>query len=197
MSAFAISLSGQTAAQAQQLASEHAPRAEWVTLGTSGGPSVQAERSQIANALIVDGAVYLFDVGNGAQRQMAKAHIPERNIAAVFITHHHLDHNASLGPIIMTHWSFSSGKLPIYGPAGTVHLSRGLAAANTPTELAGFPTAGPAKPSASAEIDPHDLPDNLQQPRLVFQDSRVRVWAIGVDHFQVKPSIRLAKMPQA
>ncbi|WJT00771.1 MBL fold metallo-hydrolase [Novosphingobium humi] len=196
-SAFAMLSIGTATAQAPQQASTPAPRAEWVTLGTSGGPSVQAERSQIANALVVGDAVYLFDVGNGVQRQMAKAHIPERNVAAVFITHHHLDHNASLGPIIMTHWSFKSGKLPIYGPAGTVHLASGLAAANTPTELAGFPTAGPAKPPATAEIEPHDLPDDIQQPTLVFQDSRVRVWAIGVDHYQVKPSIPLAKMPQA
>lgn len=119
------------AAQAKE-----ADRAQWVTLGTSGGPAVQAERAQIANALVVGTAVYLFDVGNAVQRQMAIAGIPEADLKAVFISHHHLDHNASLGPIIMTRWTFNPAPLPIFGPAGRVKLARGLAAANAPTEKA-------------------------------------------------------------
>ena len=54
--------------------------APWVTLGTSGGPAVQRERSQIANALVTRGGSYLFDVGNGVQRQMALAGIAERDV---------------------------------------------------------------------------------------------------------------------
>lgn len=35
---------------------------EWNTLGTVGGPPIHAEGAQIANALVVNGQTYLFDV---------------------------------------------------------------------------------------------------------------------------------------
>ncbi|MGO4166266.1 MBL fold metallo-hydrolase [Novosphingobium sp. YAF33] len=169
--------------------------AQWVTLGTSGGPAIQAERSQIANALVVNGAVYLFDVGDGTQRQMAKAGIPERQIRAIFISHHHPDHNASLGSLMMTHWTFHPGDLPVIGPAGTIHLVEGLADANAPSVLASYPTAGPAKPPLAGMLKARDLPEHLSQPTLVFEDANIKVWAIGVDHFQSPPSIILDHMP--
>jgi ribonuclease BN (tRNA processing enzyme) len=104
----------------------------WITIGTSGGPSVQIERAQISNALVVGDAVYIFDAGNDVQRQLAKANVAERNLRAVFLTHHHLDHNANLGPLIVTHWMFGSGKLGVFGPAGSRTLVSGLVSANAP-----------------------------------------------------------------
>ncbi len=170
---------------------------QWVTLGTSGGPQIQAVRSQIANALVVNGAVYLFDVGDGTQRQMARAGIPERDIRAIFISHHHPDHNASLGSLMMTHWTFHPGDLPVIGPVGTTHLVAGLAAANAPTVLASYPTAGPGKAPLADMFKARDLPEHLDRPTLVFEDANVKVWAIGVDHYQSKPSIALAHMPDS
>lgn len=51
-------------------AAEKAPGpARFVTLGTGGGPLTRLRRSEPANALVVNGAVYLFDAGDGAQYQ--------------------------------------------------------------------------------------------------------------------------------
>lgn len=177
------------------LAIAQAP-ARWITLGTSGGPSVQPERAQIANALVIGDAVYIFDAGNDVQRQMARAGIPERNVKAIFLSHHHLDHNADLGPIIVTHWLFGRGRLPVFGPAGTRTLALGLAAANEPTALASFPTLGPAKPRIEETIAPSDLPD-MTEPKVVYEDAAVRISAISVDHYQVPPSVALPQMPRA
>lgn len=173
------------------------PAAEWVTLGTSGGPAVQPSRAQIANALLVNGSVYLFDLGNGVRRQMALAGIPEGGVKAIFLSHHHLDHNADLGPVMIGHHTFYQGVLPVIGPQGTKHLVAGLAAANEPTILAGYPTAGLARPPLADYFKPVDLPTALQVPTLVFEDTNVKVWAIGVDHFQQPPSIPLDHMPDA
>ena len=174
-----------------------APRAAWITLGTSGGPAVQAERSQIANALVVDGAVYLFDVGNGVQRQLALSGLAERAVQAVFLSHHHLDHNADLGPILVTRWTFNPQPLPVIGPEGTRHLVEHLAIANEPTMLAGFPTGGPAKTPLLDLVRPMDLPVGLHEPQLVFEDAHAKVWAIGVDHFNDAPSVPLPRRPDA
>jgi len=51
-------------------------KAQWVTLGTAGGPRLHANQAQIANAALVGDAVYLFDVGNGVLRQMAARSCP-------------------------------------------------------------------------------------------------------------------------
>lgn len=168
----------------------------WITLGTSGGPSVQTERAQIANALVVGQSVYLFDAGNDVQRQLARAGIAERNVKAVFLSHHHLDHNADLGPLIITHWLFGQGRLAVTGPAGTRSLALGLARANAPTALASFPTMGAAKPPIEETITPSDLPD-ITEPKVIYEDGTVRISAISVEHYQVPPSVALPQLPKA
>lgn len=176
-------------------AQERAP-AEWVTLGTSGGPPVHAERSQIANALVVGDAIYLFDVGDGVRRQMALSGLPERKIRAVFLSHHHPDHNADVGPVLISHQTFSSGVMQIVGPAGTRTLVDGLVRANRPTELASFPTGGPAKPGLRKSVRVVET-GSPAEPVLVFKDDLIEVEAISVPHFQVAPSIKLKRLPEA
>ncbi|HWU04657.1 MAG TPA: MBL fold metallo-hydrolase [Novosphingobium sp.] len=187
-------------ASAPGVARAEAPKAQtatWVTLGTAGGPPAQTARAQIANALVVNGAVYLFDLGNGALRQMALAGLKDDQIKGVFLTHHHIDHNASLGPVLIMHWTFGRGVLPIIGPVGTEHLANGLADANAPTVLAAFPTHGDGPPPLKQTFKATDLAYALQEQRLVYQDENVKVSAIGVDHFQIPPSVPVPQMPDA
>lgn len=171
--------------------------AEWITLGTSGGPSVRAERAQIANALVVGDALYLFDAGNDVQRQLARAGVPERNLRAIFVSHHHLDHNADIGPLMVTHWLFGQGTLRIFGPDGTTQLVDALALANQPTMLASFPTAGAARPPLSQTSIGLEVAANEEAPVLVYQDELIRVSAVAVAHYQQPPSVPLPHMPQA
>lgn len=173
-------------------------KAEWVTLGTAGGPPLHANQAQIANALVVGEAVYLFDLGNGVLRQMAAAKLPVRNVRGILLSHHHVDHNADVGPVMSACWMFGSRKtVPIFGPSGTRHLVEGLSHANEPTTLAAFPVAGPAPRPLSSTFQPTDLPSRMNSPQVIYEDDNVRVSAISVDHFQVKPSIPLATMPEA
>ena len=98
-------------------------RAEFVTLGTGGGPLTRLNRSQPANAVVVGADIYLFDVGDGVQRQMMASGLPLRDVRAIFISHHHIDHNGDLAPLLITRWLFSSHEpVPVLGPPGTVAM---------------------------------------------------------------------------
>ena len=76
------------------------PGARVILLGTGGGPILRKGRSQPASLLVIDGAAYLIDAGDGVSRQMTLAEVPGTTLRAVFLTHLHLDHTAGLPSLI-------------------------------------------------------------------------------------------------
>lgn len=164
------------------------PGAEFVTLGTGGGPIIRLRRSQPANALVVGDAVYLFDTGDGVQRQLRAANLAVANVRAVFISHHHLDHTAGLGPLLAARWLFNSYRpLPVIGPPGTVAMLANLGDAYRPVELAPITIGGPAKPGISATIAARDLAAAMDQPTLIYEDENIRVLAVTNAHYHFPP----------
>ncbi|MFO1400829.1 MAG: MBL fold metallo-hydrolase [Steroidobacteraceae bacterium] len=194
----AITAAAEPAAPGPASAQAAAPRAQWVTLGTVGGPPLHAAQAPIANALVVGDAVYLFDVGNGVLRQLDGAGLSVRNLRGVFLTHHHVDHNADLGLVIMQAWTFAAHRpVPVLGPPGTLHLVNALVEANAPTELAGFAVDGAPNPPLGSAVTARELPAGIPEPAVVFDDGTIRVSAISVEHFQIPPVGHLDAMPTA
>lgn len=160
-----------------------AGEAVFITLGTRGGPIVVRDRSEPANAVVVGNAVYLFDVGDGVQRQLALAGLPLDNVRAIFVSHHHIDHNGGLAPLLITRWVLGALKpVPVIGPPGTVAMVMGIFQAYRATELA--PVAiGSRNTKLRATASPTDLPSELGHPRVIFEDENIRVLAITNDHY--------------
>jgi ribonuclease BN (tRNA processing enzyme) len=162
--------------------------AEFVTLGTGGGPLTRLKRSEPANAVIVNGAVYLFDVGDGAQRQLVAAGTTLRQLRAVFVSHHHIDHDGGLAPLLVTRWLFNNHTpLPVIGPPGTKAMTKGIASAYRATELAPITIGGPPKPALAATIDARDLALAMDEPTLIYSDENIRVLAVTNDHYHFAP----------
>ncbi|MBP7339479.1 MBL fold metallo-hydrolase [Niveispirillum sp.] len=158
----------------------------FVTLGTGGGPRVQVKRSQPANALVVDGAVYLFDTGDGVLRQLAAARLPLTSVKAVFLSHLHIDHVGGLGSFIANRWVMAArAPIPVIGPPGTDHMVTGMVAAFAPTERA--PLGLPADPPLIATVRPRDLAPGLDTPTVIFDDGVVKVTAVTNNHYNVAP----------
>ncbi|MEO9132182.1 MAG: MBL fold metallo-hydrolase [Sphingomonas sp.] len=163
-------------------------RAEWVTLGTGGGPLTRVKRSEPANALVVNGAVYLFDAGDGVQRQLVAAGLPVRQLRAVFVSHHHIDHVGGLAPLLVTRWLFNNrAPLPVIGPPGTNAMVVNIAAAYRATELAPITIGGPPMLTIAQTIAPQDMPATMDVPTLVYSDDNIRVLAITNDHYHFPP----------
>jgi len=164
------------------------PKAEFVTLGTGGGPIVRLRRSQPANALVIGDDVYLFDAGDGVQRQLRAANLALANVRAIFISHHHLDHDAGLGPLLAARWLFNAYRpLPVIGPPGTGEMLARLSEAYRPVELAPITIGGPAKPSIASTIAGRDLRPDMDQPTLVYEDEHVRILAVTNAHYHFPP----------
>ncbi|VVC04065.1 Ribonuclease Z [Candidatus Burarchaeum australiense] len=99
-----------------------------VFLGTSASvPSVG--RNLCSVGLRYEGDVYLFDCGEGTQRQMMKYRLSYAKTRAVFISHLHADHYLGVAGLCHTLHMIGRTKedvLHVYGPRGTRRVIEGL-----------------------------------------------------------------------
>lgn len=154
-----------------------------VLLGTGGGPTPKVTRSAPAFAVAVDDATYIVDCGNGVARQMAKAALPFRSLRAVFITHHHSDHNADYGNLFLLLWA-AGLKAPVdaYGPPPLSRMTEqflDLNAYDIATRI-----ADEGRPPLAPLIRAHDIASAGE----VYCDERVRVSCALVEHPPVVPA---------
>jgi len=155
-----------------------------VLLGTAGGPTPKLRRAAPAQALVVGDRVYLVDCGDGVARQMRLAGLPCQRLRAVFVTHHHSDHNAGYGPLFLLAWA-SGLESPVdaYGPPPLERMTRLFLEANDfdiQTRM-----ADEERPPLAPLVRPHEigLARTKARPqrsgggaaREIFRDDRVRV----------------------
>ncbi|MGW5644296.1 MBL fold metallo-hydrolase [Saccharopolyspora sp. NPDC003752] len=156
---------------------------ELILLGTAGGPAPKRTRSAPAQAVVVNGASYVVDCGNGVARQMVHAGVPLNSLRTVHITHHHSDHNADYGNLFLLAWA-SNLERPVdtYGPPPLARMTEHFFAMNRfdiDTRIAdeGLPT-----------LDDLVVPHEITAEGVVHEDENVRVTAALVHH----PPIRTA-----
>lgn len=109
---------------AARLARQGRPRTRLVLLGTAGGPRPRTTRSAPAQAIVVGDTVYVVDCGDGVARQLVLANLPLPRIRHIFITHHHSDHNADYGNLILLAWAAGlRTRLDSWGPPPLVRMT--------------------------------------------------------------------------
>lgn len=160
-----------------------------ITLGTGGGPSYRDKRAMSSNAVVVGKDVYLVDTGDGLMHRYASAGLDVGQVKAVFITHHHFDHNADLGALLTFRWlandliGAQSPPLPVIGPPMTVGFVQHLAAAFRPTELAPVTIGGTEPGPIALTVNAMDLPGDLLEPKVIYRDDKVTVTAALNNHY--------------
>jgi len=158
-----------------------APSARLVLLGTAGGPTVRLDRAAPASALIINGEPYLIDCGEGTVIQLERAGIRHTTVGKVFLTHHHDDHNAGVGPLLSLSWSNGRrASVEVYGPAGT----EGIVAATLEYAKANIAirTLDEGRQLVPSKLwHGHDV----LKPGSVFEDPNVRITCVQNNHFDV------------
>ncbi|MFM7785003.1 MAG: MBL fold metallo-hydrolase, partial [Gammaproteobacteria bacterium] len=100
-----------------------APSLTVVTLGTGGGPAYRDKRAMPSSAVLFGKDVHIVDAGEGLLHRLAAAGLQVDQVQSVFITHHHFDHNADLGPLIGFRWlARQYAPLPVIGPPMTKQM---------------------------------------------------------------------------
>ena len=153
-----------------------------VLLGTQGGPNFHSGRNEAGNAVVVDGNVYVVDLGEGCLAALGKVGLSYRNVARVFLTHLHDDHHSDL-PSLLTHQWTDGRTQPtvVAGPYGTQRLVAAIlqyAEANAAIRIA----------DEARSVTPKDIfsgvdIDATTEPREVYRDARVTVTSVENTHF--------------
>ena len=103
---------------------QRTPASRLILLGTAGGPTPKKTRSGPAQVIVIGDRGYVVDCGDGVARQMMAAGV-FRTLRHVFITHHHSDHNADYGTLLLLAWG-DDLKRPVdtWGPPPLARMTR-------------------------------------------------------------------------
>jgi ribonuclease BN (tRNA processing enzyme) len=179
--ALAAALIGGPLRGSSQTATPDAGGVRIVTLGTAAGPMPRKGRTQSSNLLIVNGALYVIDAGDGVTRRIVEAGYDFRKAAKIFITHDHSDHTLGLATLLVSEWEYQvRNSIDVYGPPGTAEVVAGAlqyATVNADIRYDEGKTA-PMK----ALFHGHNVGTGV-----VYKDANVTVTAVENTHFHFAP----------
>ncbi|HYL23108.1 MAG TPA: MBL fold metallo-hydrolase [Burkholderiales bacterium] len=151
-----------------------------ITLGTRGGPLPTRGRTQSANLLVVNEALYLIDAGDGVTRRIVKSGYDFRQVGRVFITHAHSDHTMGLATLLVSQWEYQRREPTVVYGSGAEALVKGAIAYLTPNAEIRW---AEGKRTRMAEV----FRGQEVAPGAVYQDANVRVTAVENSHFNFAP----------
>ncbi|MFN3892545.1 MAG: MBL fold metallo-hydrolase [Beijerinckiaceae bacterium] len=162
---------------AKQLPSVPDHGAHLVLLGTVAGPVLHPLRMMSSQAVVADGAIYLFDCGYGALTRFAAAGLRLADVRAVFITHHHSDHNADYANIIHLAWiQGMTRSMPVFGPPPMRRIHNAAIEFHHEDFDIRIRATGRTPPSECFSVS------EISSAGVVFEDENVCVSAALVDH---------------
>jgi len=164
-----------------QAALKDAKGTKLVLLGTGAGPIPGQARRMTSNVMLHKGAAYVLDCGLGVTAEYARTGIPFAALNAIFITHHHPDHNIEYGPLLVIGWvQGMKQSVRAYGPPPLQQMTEDYLRSQKVT--IDFWAEDFHRPPLGM-IDVHELP--TAGP--VMQDDNVKVTSVLVQHPPVKP----------
>jgi ribonuclease BN (tRNA processing enzyme) len=160
------------------LAARSAPvKTRLVLLGTAGGPTPKKTRAAPSQAIVIGDRVYVVDCGNGVARQLVLAGIPLPSIRHVFITHHHSDHSADYGTLLLLAWGDAlRTRVDTWGPPPLARITSLFFEMSRPDLAVREKDEG--RPPLQPLVHAHEITRGGR----VLEDDRVTVRCCLVDH---------------
>jgi ribonuclease BN (tRNA processing enzyme) len=154
-----------------------------ILLGTGGGPRPKKVNMSSAQVMIVNDLLYVVDCGDGVARQLVIAGASLQKLRHVFITHHHSDHNADYGNLLLLSWA--SGlrtRVDTWGPPPIAKITRFF------FEMNAYDINLRIADEGRVPLVPLIHVHELTQPGVVMRDEGVKVTCALVDHPPVTPA---------
>ncbi|MGH9323548.1 MAG: MBL fold metallo-hydrolase [Vicinamibacteria bacterium] len=158
-------------------ASGESARTRLILLGTAGGPRPKVDRAATSQVLLVGDRAYVVDCGDGVARQLVAAGVNLQTLDKIFITHHHSDHNADYGNLLLLAWA-SGLRTPVeaYGPPPLERMTKLF------FELNQFDIETRIRDEERVPLEPLVRARDVREAGLVVEDSQVRVRSALVSH---------------
>jgi ribonuclease BN (tRNA processing enzyme) len=155
-------------------------------LGAKGGPAIRpGGPSPTAHLLGVADRSYVVDCGLGVTRGFVETGRSLKDLATIFVTHHHSDHNLEFGNLIHTAWTAGlSTTVAAYGPTGLTGMWPAFCRLNAfdiETRI-----ADEGRPPLEPMVRVHEFAEGE-----VMSDGVVRVTALRNNHPPIKDSFAL------
>lgn len=157
-----------------------------VLLGTGAGPVPTIpgrSRRMTSNVMLSNGAAYILDCGLGLTNEFARTGISFHAVRAIFITHHHPDHNIEYGPFLVLGWIQGMPlSVRAFGPPPLKEMTADYLRSMKAT-IGFWAEDFKMKPLVAVEVQ------EVAAAGPVMQDDNVKVSAVIVNHPPVKPAL--------
>ncbi len=158
-------------------------RTRLILLGTGGGPRPKKENNATSQVIIINNLLYVVDCGDGVARQLTLAGLSLDKLRHVFITHHHSDHNADYGNLLLLSWA-SGLRTPVdtWGPPPIERITR-LFFEMSATDI-DVRIADEGRVPLVPLIHTHEF----HEPGVILRDENVEVTCALVIHPMIEPA---------
>ena len=164
-------------------ATQQTARTRLILLGTGGGPRPKKRGSAPAQVIVFGGAAYVVDCGDGVARQLTLAGVPPETVRHVFLTHHHSDHNADYGNLMLLAWGAGlDTPVDAWGPPPLTRMT-GLF-----LELNAFDIGTRIADEGRVPLAPLIRPHEVTTGGTVLESGGMKVTAALVDHPPIVPA---------
>jgi len=164
-------------AGAQSAAQRARAKTRLILLGTGGGPRPRKDVMSSAQVIVANGVPYVVDCANGVARQLVLAGIDLSTVRHVFITHHHSDHNADYGNLLLLSWA--SGlrtRVDTWGPPPLAKITRSF------FDMSASDIEVRIEDEGRVPIVPLVHPHEITKDGVLMEDENVKVTAARVEH---------------
>lgn len=141
-------------------------------------------RWSTSQVVVANGVPYVVDCGNGVAIRLAEAGVRLATVRHIFLTHHHSDHNADYGNLLLLAWA--SGlrtRVDTWGPPPIAKMTRLF------FELNAYDIDTRIADEGRVPLVPLVQVHEVGQAGPVMKDDNVTVTAALVDHPPVAPAL--------
>ncbi len=158
-------------------------RTRLILLGTGGGPRPSTQRWSTSQVIVANGVPYVIDCGNGVAIRLTEAGVPLASLRHVFVTHHHSDHNADYGNLLLLAWTAGlRTRIDTWGSSPIAKITRLF------FEMNAYDIETRIADEGRVPLLPLVNVHEMSQGGLVVKDENVTVTAALVDHPPVVPA---------